>query len=225
MLARCARMRPCLARFWRSSSARRTVILSASVLMLIPVGTALVSSPFGPLTLIEPGFWARVTPLGSGRILRPIRLMGSAPYQASLPNFAEKLTAQAFFTRGPVGHQPLRRRQDRDAQARTHLGDRPVSNVHPLPRPRAAAQPRDRVRARVGPAQANDDLRHAGGVVTHVPGGDVALVLQEDAQPLFQLGGRREHFRLARQDGVANASEKIRDWVSHGLACTYNQLD
>ena len=58
-------------------------------------------------------------------------------------------------------------------------------------------------------------LEHAGGVVAHVVAGDVALVLQEDAQALLQLRGRREHLRLARQDGVANASEKIRDWVSH----------
>src|SRR5437762_9594395 len=103
MLARCARISPCLARLSRSSSARRTVILSASVLMVTPVGIALDSSPFGPLTLTRPGFCARVTPLGSGRIFRPIRLM-VAPYTA-LPDFAEKLAAQAFLAGGPVGHE------------------------------------------------------------------------------------------------------------------------
>ena len=56
---------------------------------------------------------------------------------------------------------------------------------------------------------------HAVVVVAHVVAGDVALVLEDDAQPLLQLGGRREHLRLARQDGVANASEEIRDWISH----------
>src|SRR6185436_9308814 len=211
MLARCARIRPCLARFWRSSSARRTVILSASVLIDTPVGIAFDSSPFGPLTLTRPGFCESVTPFGNGRIFRPIRLMAPVP----LPNFAEELAAQAFLAGGPIGHQPLRRRQDRDAQARPHLGYRAVANVHPLSGPRAAAQSGDRVRAWVGPAQANDDLRHAGLGVAHVIAGDVALVFEDDAQPLLQLGRRREHLRLARQDGVANTSEKIRDWVSH----------
>src|SRR5262245_55875380 len=110
MLARCARISPCLARFWRSSSRRSTRILPASVLMLTPVGIALVSSPFGPLTLTEPGFCASVTPLGSGSTFRPIRLM-----TRSLPDFAQKLAAQALFAGGPVGHQTLRGRQDGDA--------------------------------------------------------------------------------------------------------------
>src|SRR5262245_52477036 len=113
MLARCARIRPCLARFCRSSSARRTVILSASALIVTPVGTALVSSPFGPLTLIAPGFWASVTPFGSGSTFLPIRLM--AP--GSLPDFAQKLAAQAFLAGGSIRHQSFGRRQDRDAQA------------------------------------------------------------------------------------------------------------
>src|SRR5262245_34532511 len=126
MLARCARIRPCLARFWRSSSARSTVILSASALMLTPVGIALDSSPFGPLTLTRPGFCARVTPFGSGRIFRPIRLMATV----SLPDFAQKLAAQAFLAGGAIGHQSLGRRQDRDAQARTDLGNRSVPDVH-----------------------------------------------------------------------------------------------
>src|SRR4029079_2396776 len=212
MFARCARIRPCFARFWRSSSARRTVILSASVLMVTPVGTDLVSSPFGPFTLTNPGFWLRVTPLGSGRIFRPIRLIVVS--WGSLPDFAGKLAAQAFLAGGPVGHQTLRRRQDRDAQARTHLRDRAVANVHALSRTRATAQAGDRVGARIGPAKPDDDLDVAFGVA-HVVAGDVVLVLEDDTQALFQLGRRREHLRLARQDGVANASEKIRDWVSH----------
>ena len=78
-------------RFCRSSFTRSTVILSASVLMLTPVGTALVSSPFGPLTLTDPSFCASVTPLGSGITFRPIRLIA-----VSLPDFAEKLAARGL---------------------------------------------------------------------------------------------------------------------------------
>src|SRR3954469_661117 len=123
MLARCARMRPCLERFSRESSARRTWSLSASVLIEMPAGSGFDSSPFGPLTLTEPGFCDSVTPLGSGSTFRPIRDITVSLYQAPLPDFAEALAAEPLFASRAVGHEALRRRQDGDAQARTHLGD------------------------------------------------------------------------------------------------------
>src|SRR5580693_1858009 len=199
MLARCARTRPCLERFWRESSARETWTLSASALIVIPSGSDFDSSPFGPLTLNRPGFCDRVTPLGSGSIFRPMRDIS--------PNLAEELAAQAFFAGGAVGHESLGRRQDRDAQARADLGDRAVANVHPLARPRTAAEPGDGVGARVGPAQLHHDLDGGAAFVAcvaHVVARDVALVLEQHAELLFQLGRRCQYLGVSGQDGVAN---------------------
>src|SRR5579862_1587874 len=117
MLARWARMRPCLARFSRESSARNTWSLSASVLIEMPAGSGFDSSPFGPLTLNEPGFCESVTPLGSGNTLRPMRDIPISLYQTPLPDLAEELAAESLFAGRAVGHQALRRRQDGDPQA------------------------------------------------------------------------------------------------------------
>src|SRR5262245_57001943 len=140
-------MRPCLARFSRVSSARRTVTLSPSVLTVIPAGTGLLSSPFGPFTLTEPAFCASETPLGTGSTFRPMRLIS--------PDLAEELAAQTGLAGGPVGHETLRRREDRDPQTGADLGDGSMPDVHPLAGTRPAPEPRDRVgaRGRVGPAQ------------------------------------------------------------------------
>src|SRR6185437_1663790 len=109
MLARWARMRPCLARFSRESSARTTWSLSASVLIEMPAGRLFESSPFGPLTLNAPGFCESVTPLGSGSTFRPIRDMATeSPYQALLPDLAEELAAEPLLAGRAVGHEPLR---------------------------------------------------------------------------------------------------------------------
>src|SRR5450631_811545 len=218
MFARCARMRPCLERFWRESSARRTCSLSASVLTEMPSGSGFDSSPLGPLTLIAPAFCEIDTPLGSGNTLRPMRDI--------LPNLAEELAAEPLFAGRAVGHEALRRRQDGDAQARTHLGDRPVSDVHPLPRARTPAQAGDRVGARIGPAKANDDLGSAGdGLgVAHVVTRDVPLVLEQLTQTLFELRRRRKHVSVARQDSVPNPGQEVRNWIGHRHSITY-QLD
>src|SRR5581483_2065020 len=115
---------------------------------------------------------------------------------------------------------------DGDAQARTHLGDRPVPDVHPLPRARAPAQTGDRVGARIGPAEANDDLRRASDVlgVTHVVTRDVPLVLEQLAQTLLELGRRSQYVGVARQDSVTNPGQEVRNWIGHRHSITY-QLD
>src|SRR4051812_41996120 len=106
MLARWARTRPCLARFWRSSLARSTRMLAPSILIVMPSGTGFDSSPFGPFTLTLPAFWVSVTPLGMGSGFLPIRDMATD----SLPDFAEKLAAQARLPRRAIGHETFRRR-------------------------------------------------------------------------------------------------------------------
>src|SRR5882757_5072032 len=150
MLARCARTSPCLARFGRESSARSTWSVSPSVLVVMPSGMCFDSSPLGPLTLNVPAFWASVTPLGMGSGFLPIRDM------TFLPDLAEELAAEARLAGGPVGHEALRRRQDGDAEARANLRDAAVAHVHALARTGAATKARDGVRARIGPAQADD---------------------------------------------------------------------
>src|SRR5450432_3598090 len=213
MLARCARTRPCLDRFSRESSTRSTWILSASALIVMPAGTLLESSPFGPLTLTEPGFCESVTPLGMGSIFRPMRDIS--------PNLAEKLAAQTLFAGGPIGHEPFRRRQDRDAEARAHLGDGAVANVHPLARPRTAPEPGDGVGARVGPAQLHHNLDGGTLFVAHVVARDVTLVFQQHAELLLQLRRWRDHLGVSRQDGIVNPRQKVCDGIGHRHSFTY----
>src|SRR5882724_1675993 len=207
MLARCARMRPCLARFSRESSARSTESLSPSTLNEIPAGMILASSPLGPLTPTLPFLLLTVTPLGSGSTFLPIRDM-------FLPNLAKELAAEACLARRPIGHQAARGGQDGDPEPGADLGDRAVTDVHALAGARTAPQAGDGVGARVGPTQAHDDVGHAL-FVAHVDARDVALGDQQLGDALLELGRRGDHLGVARHDGVADTGQEVSDGISH----------
>src|SRR6059036_1683205 len=95
-----------------SSEGRRTTIVSSSRASARSGCTVRLISPFGPFTVMRrPSSWA-VTPLGMGTGFLPMRDMGGL-----LPDQREQLAAHPGGTRFTVGHEPLRRRQDRHPEA------------------------------------------------------------------------------------------------------------
>src|SRR5678815_3815119 len=120
MLAISVRVRPSSDLCWSSSEGRVTVTWPFSCATAIAAGRERVSSPLGPFTeMTLSSLSVTVTPFGTETGAFPIRDIGVAP----LPDESEKLTARARLTRLTVGHQPLRRGQDRDAEAVPHTRD------------------------------------------------------------------------------------------------------
>src|SRR5678815_3396010 len=117
MLAISVRVRPSSDLCWSSSEGRVTVTWPFSCATVIAAGSERVSSPLGPFTeMTLSSLSVTVTPFGTATGAFPIRDIGVAP----LPDESEKLAARARLTRFTVGHQPLRRGQDRDPEPVPH---------------------------------------------------------------------------------------------------------
>src|SRR5438067_490279 len=119
MLAIRLRVRPCRARFWRSSSGRVTRMTLAAVsysTLMLRCGRTL-SLPSGPSTRTSPSSRATLTLAGTGTGCLPIRDIFRP---LTLPNRAEELAAQPLGAGLAVAHDALARAQDADAQAVQH---------------------------------------------------------------------------------------------------------
>src|SRR6476646_1035978 len=127
MLATSERVRPCSARFSRSSSGRVTIRSSPSRVTVIDSGTSCSRVPFGPWTVTCPPSSVISTPLGMVMGFWPIRDMGETP----LPDLAQDFAAHAALARLAVGHEPLVGREDRDAHPAEHAGHVARARVHP----------------------------------------------------------------------------------------------
>src|SRR5882762_6701443 len=126
MFATSVRVRPCSALCRVSSEGRRTTTASSSRASAMSTCRDRLSSPLGPFTVILcPSIWA-VTPLGSGTGLRPIRDIGPP-----LPDHREQLAADTGGAGFAVGHQALRRTEDRHPQAVLH--SRNLACLHVAP--------------------------------------------------------------------------------------------
>src|SRR5688572_896597 len=101
-------------------------MVSPSTFTVMASWNVFFSSPFGPLTLTTAPFAVTVTPLGTGTGIFPIRDIVS---ESPLPDQREELAAGARLARLTVGHQPLRGRQDRDAETVAHARDRLDAHV------------------------------------------------------------------------------------------------
>src|SRR5258708_30019923 len=132
MLAISVRDSPCRARTGPSSLGRVTGSSVSSLTTRIGSATVSFSSPLGPLTLTAWPSIAMSTPLGMGMGRRPMRDMLLSPFP--LPDEGEDFPAHAVLLGLPVGHQPGRRRDDRDAEPAEHPGQVVPLRVHAQPR-------------------------------------------------------------------------------------------
>src|SRR5262245_29912868 len=116
MLATSERVRPCSARFSRSSSGRVITRSSPSRATVMVSGASCSSVPFGPFTVTRLPEIVTSTPLGTGMGILPIRDISS-------PHLTEDLAADTLLTRLAVGHETLVRRENRDPHAAEYARD------------------------------------------------------------------------------------------------------
>src|SRR5689334_18575051 len=139
MFATRVRDRPCRARTLPSSLGLVTV--STPSLWVTSMGSAISSEscPLGPRTLTSRPLIVTSTPAGMAIGSRPIR-----DIWASSPDEGEDFPAHAAPDRLPVGHQPTRGGDDRDAQSAEHPGQVVLLRVHPQARLGHALEPGER---------------------------------------------------------------------------------
>src|SRR5436190_22016640 len=121
------RVRPCRPR-WNPSSAERSMRrTSPSRTIAISACIGWVSEPRGPVTVTTlPSATSTSTPLGISMGCLPILLMAPSSYAPSRaprfpsPDVGDDLAADPLARGLLVGHDALRRRHDRDAQAAEH---------------------------------------------------------------------------------------------------------
>src|ERR1043166_2033340 len=111
------------------------------------------------------------TPLGTEIGCFPILLMTWSPH------VTENFAACAGFCGLPVGHQAVRRRDDRDAEAAEHARQRVALGVHAQARLRDALDAGDRALA-VRPVLQRDLQLRPFGAAAHFEVVDVALAAQ-----------------------------------------------
>src|SRR5688572_4743658 len=112
MFATSVRERPCSALSPGRSDGRETMTLAPSIFTDICECSVRLSSPFGPFTCTVLPSILTVTPAGTATGSFPIRDM-----VGSLPDEGEEFAAGALRARLAVGHQALRRAEDRHAEA------------------------------------------------------------------------------------------------------------
>src|SRR4051812_1172495 len=178
----------------------------------IAAGTVRVSSPLGPFTVTTlPSWIVIVTPLVMGIGALPMRDMLSPP----LPDAGEELAAGARLARLAVGHQPLRRGEDRDTE--------PVADARDLADPDVLAQ------ARRGDLlqRADDGLPARGVLEPHAQQRlpilgldgrvilDEVVLLQDPGDLGLHLRHRHVDAAVLRSAGVADPRQHVGDRVGH----------
>src|SRR5687768_13767328 len=152
--------KPWSARTSRVSFARVTRISSSAFSTVISSGNERCSSPLGPFTVIVWPVTLTCTPDGTGMGACPTRDISSFPLS---PHVGQDFAAYLRLARLPVGHEPLRGRDDRNAEAAQHARQLLGASIHAPARLRYPADPGDHPLALVGVAQA--DLDHGVPVV------------------------------------------------------------
>src|SRR5690242_10107686 len=132
MLLMSVRVSPCRALLRRSSSGRWTSSTPSSARATV-IGSATVwlRVPFGPLTVTTLSSSATSTPDGTGTGSLPMRDIAFSSPGFRLPDVGEDFPTYALLVGLAVGQQPLARRDDRDAQATEDLRQRGALGVHP----------------------------------------------------------------------------------------------
>src|SRR6058998_742093 len=208
MLATSVRVSPWSALCRLSSEGRRTTIASPSTATASSAWTSRLISPLGPFTVIlRPSSWA-LTPLGMGTGFLPMRDMAGL-----LPDDGEQLAAHAGGARFAVRHEPLRRREDRHAEAVLDARDLARLDVAPQAGRGHALQLADHggvvVILEVEPQQA------VPPVVQHLEVLDVVVVAEQPRNLDLQLRHRHVDPTVPRLAGVAHPGQHVGNGISH----------
>jgi hypothetical protein len=126
---------------------------------------------------------------------------------------AEHFAALPCAPRFAVGHDALRRRDDRDAEAAEHPRQRVLAAIGAKPGARHALEPLDDGLA--GVVLQRDDERLAPLVLADHEVGHVALVLQDADDRLLDARGLHPDLGLAGTLPIANSRKQVRDRVVH----------
>src|ERR1700712_791344 len=123
------RVSPCRARLARSSSGRLTWRVPSTCSTVMGETTVWLRVPLGPLTVTVFAWTCTSTPDGTGTGSLPMRDIASTSASWS-PDVGEAFPTDALLVRLAVREQTLTGRDDRDAEAAEHLGQRGVLGVH-----------------------------------------------------------------------------------------------
>src|SRR6266496_2644853 len=135
MLATSVRVSPCSALCCASSDGRFTTTVPSTSVSCMSACSVRLISPLGPFTVILRPSICAVTPLGSATGFLPIR-----DICGSLPDHREHFAAHPGGARFAVGHESLRRAQNRHAEAVFDTRDLARLDVAPEPGRRHAMQ-------------------------------------------------------------------------------------
>src|SRR3954447_25164934 len=217
------RVRPCRARLWRSSSGRLTSRVPSSVRSTVMgAATEWLRTPLGPFTVTVLCSSVTSTPDGTGTGSLPMRDIVLSPPVPGLPDVGEDFPAHALRVGLTVGEQPLAGRDDRDAEAAEHLRERGALGVDAQTGLADPAYAGDRALAVAAVLQldleglADGRLALRVGVVGDLPGGDVALLLEDLRDACLQLAVGHGDRVVVRLVGVAQTGQHVCDRVSHG---------
>src|SRR4030095_7550338 len=211
MLAMSDRVRPCSARCRSSSEGRSTVTVPFSTLTCMSGCSFRETSPLGPFTVIAGPLTVTVTPLGTGTGFRPIRDI----VVCSLPDEGEELATGVRAPRLGIRHEPVRRAQDRHAQAIPHA--RNVADADVLSEPRAG-HPLELTDDRVSALRVLEYHAKNGAAIVGLEHSEVLneIVLLQDPGDLgLHLRHRNVHAAMLRSAGVADPREHIGDRIGH----------
>src|SRR5690606_5282719 len=162
--------------------------------------------PFGPLNFTVWPVIVAVTFAGTGTGFLPMRDM-TFPQLPPLEYVAEDLAADVLLTRPPVGHDALRRGEDRDAEAVGHgleLLDRRVDAAAGLRHAGDLANRRLAIRI----LQLDLELRLAAAFDARVAA-DIPFLRQHVEDARAQVGSRRDDFRLPPHLRIADAGQHV----------------
>src|SRR5262245_52144560 len=206
MFAISDRVRPWSARSSPRSVGRVTISSSSWRSTFIRTGTCCVSSPSGPLTITRPGSMAMLTPAGTGIGRLPILLMSRSPDEG------DDLAADAALSRGAVGDEPARSREDRGAHPAQDARQPVLSRVDAAAGLGHALQVGDHALAAAAVLQLDDELVERLAALDVVVL-DVALLLEEAGDLDLQLGRGHDDAVLERLVGVPDPGEHVCDGI------------
>src|SRR5436190_5347753 len=176
----------------------------------MPEISAVVSVPFGPLTVTASPSWRTSTPLGSSIGFFPIRDME----RFSLPDLAEDFAADAALDGFVAGQDALGRRHDGQPEAAEDLRDLLLVAVDAAAR---AGDPLDAVddrlaRGRVLEVDPEGALRR---LVGHRVVADESLGLEDPGDLHFEFRCGKLDAIVVGLDPVADPRQHIGYWVCH----------
>src|SRR6478672_2082422 len=205
---------PCRARCSPRSVGRSTFTVPSSRTTFISRLTTWSSSPFGPLTLTEPGWTSTSTPSGISIGFLPIRLISGTS-----PDVRHDLTADAALAGLVACHHASGGGHDRGAHAAEHPWDVLSGHVAAPTGPRDPLHAADHRAAVLRVAKLHlDHLADPPGL--HAEVGDVALLLEDAGHLALEPRGRDLDLLVLREQRVADPVQVVGDWIGQHLIIT-----